>query len=212
MKKLIFLLPVTLLFFSFGKYTTDYPFEKWDAVTLEKANSAQGVQGYTDEEKKVVFYTNLARMNPDLFAKTYFQKYIDSTKTKATSFTRSAYNDLQSKYKPMEILTIKDDLTEEAADHAKDSGKSGKIGHFTSDGKSYEARVKKFKGVYSQVAENCDYGHKNALYIVMSMLIDEAQPNIEHRKNMMEKGLSFVGVSIQPHKKEKWNCVMEFAR
>lgn len=211
MKKIIFLLSATALLFGFSKPVGDYPFEKWDATTLEKANSAKDESSYTAEEKKVIYYMNLARLKPELFCKTYFQKYMDSTKTKFTSFANSLKNDLQTKYKPMEILTVKQDLTEEAVDHAKDTGKKGNLGHFTSDGKSYEFRMKKFKNIYSATAETCDYGNNDALSIVIHLLIDEGQGTIAHRKTIMEKKYAFTGASIQPHKKEKWTCVIEFA-
>ena len=210
MKKTFFILSATTLLLSFNKPVGDYPFDKWDAATLEKANTADEEAGYTDEDKKVVYYSNLARLNPTLFAKTYFQKFMDSTKTNATSFTRSLYNDLTTKYKPMNVLTVKQDLSDEATDHAKDTGKKGNLGHFTSDGKSYEFRMKKFKETYSSTAENCDYGNNKALSIVIHMLIDEGQATIEHRKTIMNKDLKYVGVSIQAHKKEKWTCVMDF--
>ena len=41
MKKIIFLLSATALLFSFSKPADTYPFDKWDAATLEKANSAK---------------------------------------------------------------------------------------------------------------------------------------------------------------------------
>ncbi|MFI5164744.1 MAG: CAP domain-containing protein [Bacteroidia bacterium] len=211
MKKIIFILSAAALLFSFSKPVGDYPFDKWDAATLEKANTAKDESAYSAEEKKVIYYMNLVRLKPELFAKTYYAKYLDSTKIKASTFTRSLQNDLTTKYKPIDILTVKQDLTEEAVEHAKDSGKSGKLGHFTSDGKSYEVRMKKFKGVYSSTAENCDYGNRDALSIVIHLLIDEGQGTIEHRKTIMDKTLKYAGVSIQPHKKEKWNCVIDFA-
>jgi uncharacterized protein YkwD len=212
MKKTFFLLSAAALLFSFSKPIGDYPFDKWDASTLEKANSAKDAAAFSSEEKKVIYYANLARLKPDLFAKTYFQKYMDSTKTSVTSFTRSLFNDLTTKYKPMDILTVKEDLAEEATDHAKDTGKKGNLGHFTSDGKSFEFRMKKFKGTYAATPENCGYGHNDALSIVISLLVDEAQATIEDRKNIMDKNLKYVGVSIQPHKKEKWTCVMDFGK
>lgn len=211
MKKIFIAFSAATLFLSFSKPGTDYPFDKWDAATLESANTAKDAAGYSDEEKKVVYYTNLARLNPDLFAKTFFQKYMDSTKTKETSFTRSLKNDLTTKYKPMGVLTVKEDLTEEARGHAEDSGKKGNMGHFTSDGKSYEFRMKKYKGTYKGTAENCDYGYKDGLSVVMRLLIDEGQGTIEHRKNIMDKNLTYIGVAIKQHKKAKWTCVMEFA-
>ncbi|MFH1005463.1 MAG: CAP domain-containing protein [Bacteroidota bacterium] len=212
MKKIIYFIPATLLFLSFGKQSGDYPFSKWDAATLEKANSAKDISSLSAEEKKVIYYVNLVRLNSDLFAKTYFQKYMDSTKTKLTTFSRSLQHDLTAKYKPMDILTVKQDLLEEALEHAKDLGKSGKTGHFASDGKSYDFRVKKFKNIYSSVVENCGYGHQDAISIVIKLLINEGQGSIEYRKNILDKNLKYIGVSIQPHKKEKWNCVMDFAK
>lgn len=186
------------------------PADSWDAATLEKANTAKDAAGYSDEEKKVVFYMNLARLNPQLFLKTYAQKYIDSAKVKESSFLRSFKNDFTAKYKPMEVLTVKDDLTEEARNHADDTGKKGNLGHNTSDGKSYDFRMKAIKANYTAYAENCDYGNNTALAIVMSLLIDEGSAAVDHRKNIMEKKYLYTGVSIKPHKKEKWTCVMEF--
>ncbi len=211
MKKIFALLATTTLLFCFKFPGGDFPFDKWDAATLEKANSAKDASYLTDEEKKVVYYTNLVRMNPSLFEKTYYAHYIDSTKTKPTSFTRSLANDLSTRFKPMDILTPKEDLSEEAKSHAKDTGKSGKMGHFTSDNKSYAVRMLQFKSVYGSTAENCDYGKQDALSIVIHLLIDEGQAAIAHRKTLLDKNLKYVGVSIQEHKKEKWTCVMDFA-
>ncbi len=206
MKKLFFLSLAVIFLFSFKPLT-----DGWDDAILEKANTAKDISTMSAEEKKVVLYTNLVRLKPDLFAKTYLQKYLDSTKTKTSSFVNSLKTDLTSRIKPMEVLTVKQDLTEEATDHAKDTGGKGNLGHFTSDGKSYDFRMKKFKGVYSSTAENCDYAHNDALSIVMNLLIDEGPGATEHRKIMLDKNLKYVGVSIQPHKKEKWTCVMDFA-
>lgn len=210
MKKIFLLLTTCAALFSFNKPFSPVA-EEWDAATIEKANTAKDAVGYSDEEKKVVLYTNLVRLKPELFCKTYLQKFMDSTKTKSTSFFASLKNDLQGKYKPMEVLTVKQDLTDEAKEHATDTGKKGNLGHFTSDGKSFEFRIKKYKDTYGTVAENCDYGNDKALAIVVHLLIDEGQGTIEHRKTILDKNLKYIGVSIQPHKKEKWTCVMDFA-
>lgn len=211
MKKIFIALSAATLLFSFSKPTETYPFDKWDAATMEKANSAKDASYLSDDEKKVIYFTNLVRLNPDLFYKTFYAKFRDSTKAKETSFTRSLQNDLTTRFKPMEILVPKEDLASEAKDHAIDSGKSGKMGHFTSDNKSYAVRIQKFKGVYGNVAENCDYGYKDPLSIVIHLLVDEGQASVEHRKTLLDKNLKYVGVSIQAHKKEKWTCVMDFA-
>lgn len=209
--KTLLLISAACILLSFSNPATDYPFNKWDAATLEKANSAKDASYLSEDEKKVIYFTNLVRLNPDLFYKTFYSKFRDSTKAKETSFTRSLQSDLTSRFKPMEILLPKEDLSAEAKDHAIDSGKSGKMGHFTSDNKSYAVRMQKFKGVYGSTAENCDYGYKDPLAIVIHLLVDEGQASVDHRKTLLDKNLKYVGVSIQAHKKEKWTCVMDFA-
>ena len=209
MKKIFFLLSAAALLLGFNRLASIA--DEWDTATLEKANTAKDASYLTDEEKKVVFYTNLVRMKPELFAKTFYTKFLDSTKTKSTSFSTSLKTDLLTRYKPIDILMPKQDLSEEAAEHAKDTGAKGIMGHFTSDGISYETRIKKFKSTYGSTAENCDYGYNTALAIVIHQMIDEGIGTVEHRKTLMDKSLKYMGASIQPHKKEKWTCVMEFA-
>lgn len=210
-KKILFLLSATALLISFARPGATYPFDKWDAATLEKANTAKDASYLSDDEKKVIYYTNLVRLNPDLFYKTFYSKYADSVKIKESSFTRSLNMDLTSRFKPMDVVIPKEDLSTEAKDHAVDSGKSGKMGHFTSDNKSFAVRVAKFKGVYGAVSENCDYGVKDPLGIVIDLLVDEDQAAVEHRKLILDKKQKYIGVSIQPHSKKKWTCVMDFA-
>lgn len=209
MKKNIIIFCWAFIFLSFSNPALIA--DEWDTATLEKANTAKDIPYLTEEEKKVVLYINLARLKPDLFAQTYYAKYLDSAKIKPTPFTTSLKNDLLTRYKPMDVLTVKQDLTQEAKEHATDTGKKGNMGHFSSSGISYETRMKKFKGIYGEMAENCDYGHEKAMNIVMNLLIDEGQGSAQHRKTILDKRYKYIGVSIQPHKKHKWTCVMEFA-
>jgi uncharacterized protein YkwD len=212
MKKLSLLFAGAMIALCFSKPVDTYPFDKWDSATLEKANTAKDASYLSAEEKKVIMLVNLARLKPDLFSKTYLAKYLDSTKTKATSFTGSLKNDLEANTKPMDVMMPKEDLSTESATHAGDLGSTGKKGGFTADGKSFEFRMTKYKGTYGAVMENYDYGHKDALSIVIGMLIDQDNANISNRKNILNKNLKSAGVSIKEHKKEKWCCVMDMGK
>ena len=57
--------------------------------------------------------------------------------------------------------------------------------------------------------ECCDYGHNNALDIIMSLLIDEGISSLGHR-NICLSSYSKIGVAIQPHKLYGYNAVMDF--
>ena len=90
-------------------------------------------------------------------------------------------------------------------------GKSGKAGHNTSSGKNFKSRIKTLTKTYSGIGENCDYREDDdALAIVFSLLIDKDVSDLGHRKNILHPKFQFVGVSIQPHKKYNYNCVMDF--
>jgi hypothetical protein len=191
---------------SFALQSQKYSFEKWDAASLAQANSAKDINYFTEDEEKVIFYLNLVRMDPKLFGETYLRQYLDSVKMKKNSYVSSLEKELKSakKMKPLQPLKL---LFESAESHAIKMGKTGGIGHADFDKRF--AKVSKQYGGY--VGENCDYGNKEPLDIVMSLLIDDGVPGMGHRKNILNEQYVLVGVSIKPHKKDEWNCVIDFS-
>jgi uncharacterized protein YkwD len=176
----------------------------WDDETLKKANTAKDISYLTNEEKLTVFYCNLARLNPSLFANTYAKKYIDSI-GKNDAYTKSLLKTLKAT-KSMQALYPSQQLFEFAKEHANDFGKKGKIGHG-----NFKKRFSKYMSECTcNIAENCDYGSDKALTIVMDLLIDENISDLGHRKNILNPEYKNFGVSIHEHKKFEWNCVMDF--
>lgn len=177
----------------------------WTPEMLEKANTAKDISYLSDEEKSVLYYCNLVRIDPVLFMNTYAKRYIDSTKSNS-SYTKSLMATLK-KTEAMEVLYPSEKLYEIAKSHATGFGNKGKIGHgdFTKRFAKYTTDCK------CEVGENIDYGHNIALDIVMSLLIDEKVSNLSHRKNILNPRYKSSGVSIDKHKKYKWNCVMDYS-
>jgi uncharacterized protein YkwD len=142
----------------------------WDPAVLEKANTAKDADYLTKEEKSVIFYLNLVRLDPKLFGETYLKKYLDSTSDN-NQYTKSLRKTLASA-KPLPVVYPDKLLSEFAKEHAIKFGKENKIGHG-----NYSERIKKIKPKYrGYMAENCDYGNNKAFDIVMSLLIDEDVP------------------------------------
>jgi uncharacterized protein YkwD len=194
----------TLLLFlicSFSKKV--YPYDRWKKEDLEKANTAKDVSWLTEEEKQVIYYLNLARINPKLFALTYSQNYLDTAGLKS-SYTRSLQNELR-RIKPMNVLLPDSALTKSAVDHAASSGKLGTTGH---NGKN--KRFADVKGRFTLWGENCSYGYDQSLSIVMQLLIDEDHPGLGHRQNILNQNFTHLGTAIRPHQKYTWNCVQNF--
>lgn len=213
---MVYILAPLLFFFSLlhapDKKVVDAIPAGWSKEVCEKANTAKNENYLSDEEKKVFYYTNLVRTDPKLFAKTYLRHFLDSTKNqwKKKKYINSLYSDL-SKASPAPLLIPKRDLFESAKSHAIDMGAHGKIGHETSGGDPFQARIEELKKSYGYVYENCQYGYPDALSIVVDLLVDEDVEDLGHRKTILNKDLKYAGVSIQTHKKFRINCVIDYA-
>ncbi len=182
----------------------EFNLSKWDPKILKSANSASDIDYLTHEEKKVIFITNLARINGPLFIETILDPYLEGeTKTK---YVRSLYKEL-SRVKDLPLLFPEKDLYNIAYVHAQKSGNKGSVGH-----QDFDKRFKPVLGKYNMVAENCAYGFKNGGVNAIQLLIDEGISSLGHRKNMLSPNYNSIGVAIQPHKRFKYNCVMDFGK
>lgn len=177
----------------------------WSDEILEQANTAKDAAYLTEEDKQIIYYTNLVRLDPPFFAKTFVKHYIDST-GKTSTYTKSLLKTLE-KTKPMSVLSPSNKLVETAKAHAIESGKKGATGHgnFKKRFASYQAECACI------VAENCYYGKANPLDIVIGLLIDEGVANLSHRNNILNKELIKTGVFFAPHKTFTRNCVIDYS-
>jgi len=178
--------------------------QAWDPDLLEKANTAKDIRYLKEDEKKVIFYTNLARIDGQLFADTYLKWFLDSTRAKTNNYIRSLNKDLK-KVKNLPVLYSQNDLFNIGRDHAIKSGKTSHEGH-----RGFKSRFKPVMGTYNYVGENCYYGSEEPVVIVIKLLIDEGVKDLGHRHNMLEPSFNSVGVAIKPHKQYGYNCVMDF--
>ena len=178
-------------------------FKQWSADELEKANTAKNTN-LTEQEKLVYFYCNLARLDGEKFMQTYAKDHLKGNSTYVASLKRDLKN---VKNRPM--LYPEASLCKTSAFHADDMGKTGKIGHASTDGTGCTQRIRKsYSG--STIGENCSYGYSAALDIVMQLLIDEGIPDCGHRENILDSEFTAMGVSIKQHKVYRFNCVMDF--
>ncbi len=176
----------------------------WPPSIIEKANTAQDTRFLKNNEKKVIFYINLARANGKLFTEIYLKKYLDSTGMEPDSYTTSLIQDLKNT-RNLPMLNPEPDLYYIAREHAIQSGKSGQKGH-----QGFKRRFRDLGSIYSSYGENCYYGRDHPLSIVIKLLIDEGVKDLGHRFNMLDPGFDSIGVSIMPHKTHGYNCVIEF--
>ncbi len=180
----------------------------WDDTTIGHCNTAKDIGYLTAEEKAVIFYLNLVRVNPKLFARTYLKNYLDTAPIKKSAYMESLIKELESMV-PIEVVEPQYDLYEVAKKHATEMGMQGKTGHISLSGESYEKRAIDLSNRYVKAMENCQYGYNDALSIVIDLLIDEDIPDLSHRKSLLNKEVKFIGASIKKHKVYRYNCVIE---
>ncbi|GAB5540090.1 MAG: hypothetical protein Salg2KO_21930 [Salibacteraceae bacterium] len=184
-------------------------FKSWPDTTLAKANSAKDVDYMSQEEKQVVFYTNLCRINPSVFSDTYLKEYLKENDIKRDKVVRGLIQDLESA-EPRKILQPSDILTQAARKHAKDMGETGRTGHNASDGSGFRDRMLEVSKSFNGLNENANYGNEKGIDIVMDLLIDRNVPTAGHRKNILDWESRYIGVAIEPHKRYGFNCVQDF--
>ena len=138
-------------------------------------------------EKDVIALINEVRVDPKRFKKKYLANLPGIKKDR---YYRSLLTTLDS-MKPMAPLKDSKYLNATAQHHATDMGKHGIVGHFYSDRKM-------ITDVFD-VAECCDYGNTTAIDIVRSLLIDQGVKSLGHRKELLLREATFIGVSYKKH-------------
>ena len=180
----------------------DYSTE-WNDTKYLKCNTAANVRYMTDEEKKVVYILNMARMNPVLFAKTVVNQYPEKGKwtINRSSYYFTSLMDTLQKLKPLKLLYPDSLCYKSAFCHAVTTGKNGSVTH--------ERVTDKCKKEEYFNGECCHYGNSTAVDILLSLLIDENVPSLGHRYVCLGS-FNKLGVSIQPHIAYKSTAVLDF--
>ena len=177
--------------------------KEWDKAEYLVCNTAANANYMTAEEKKLICILNMARMNPQLFCSTVVKKYPTSTGQTSllnTSYYKSLVKTMNS-MKKMGLLQPDMTCYTSAQCHAATSGSTGYTGHERQTDSCLNKRS--FNG------ECCDYGHDQALDILMSLLIDNNVPSLGHRTICLY-AYKTLGVSIQPHITWRHIAVMDF--
>lgn len=196
----------------------------WSKTELAMANTAKTAEYLTGEEKDMVMYMNLARMNGEKFFQTFFQDFVDNHNKQMSAY--SNYNSLKidrssSYYRSLEkdLREVKDRpmlypdeaMSWVARQHAKDMNKYNYAEHTARDGRTVKDRI---TAMYPKKAcgENLAFGFATGLGNICMLLLDKGVPDLGHRKIIIDTSYKFnyIGVSIQPHKSYKYCSVTDF--
>lgn len=178
-----------------------YDIEKkigWDLSLIDTS-----IPEMKEQEATLLVLINKARTNPKLF----IDQFLNKEENPIDSELREEMESMQ----PVDPLSTSLDLYNLAKNHAIDLGESDLVGHMSTDGSSFEDRLKKV-GIETKVfAENCIFGYNDPLEIVLRLLLDEDNEDRNQRKIILNREFNKVGLVIEPHKGEYvWSCIQDY--
>lgn len=196
----------------------------WSKEELRAANTAKNADYLTAEEKDLVMYMNLARINGEKFFNTYFQEFAEEHNTQMAKY--SNYNQLKINKNGRYYKSLKEDLKKirnlpafhpdealswVARQHAKDMNTHNYAAHKSKDGRTVKDRISSMYPNRS-LGENLAFGYASGLGNVCMLLLDQGVADLGHRKLILNTALklNYVGISIQPHRGYRYCSVSDF--
>lgn len=163
-------------------------------------------------EKEVLYYINLVRLEPIFFKDSILEPFLAERKNEyAKKYVRSLKKDLK-KTANLSALKHHKELHDFSQHRAITTGKRGKVGHRSVWNKSYKKRSQELLKTFEVVGENIHYGSTDPLEVVIELLIDDGIADLGHRKNILDKSFNSISCAFAPHKKYRWNCVIGFGK
>lgn len=193
-------------------------------LIMSSADGAEATSPYlTDLEAGVVEEMNLARTQPDRYAKFLGERRryyrgrrferpgeVPVVTNEGVSAVDEAIEFLR-RVKPVSPLRSSPGMSQAAKDHVRDQGPSGTTGHHGNDGSRMFDRLTRYGRWSGKIGENISYGRSDARDVVVQLTVDDGIPGRGHRRNMFDPDFEVVGVACGEHAGYGAMCVMTFA-
>jgi uncharacterized protein YkwD len=131
--------------------------------------------------------------------------------TEGASAVREAVRVLRAS-RPLPPLRLSPGMSAAAADHVRDQGPAGGMGHSGRDRSSPASRVNRYGRWYGTVSENIQYGRAASGHeVVADLVIDDGVDDRGHRINILDPLIRVAGVACGPHATYGQMCVIVHA-
>ena len=174
------------------------------AISVSCGNMAEDPNAayFAKLENDVLDEINFARTQPAQYVKTRLEPYAGENPSTAMT---ECINEM-TVMKSLNPLKLNKRLTLAAKEWVRLQGAGGGVGH----GNTGE-RINK-QGLYPHTwGENISYGYNDARKIVIQLLEDDKVPSRGHRKIILSRAYTHVGIGCGPHKIYRFMCVQDFA-
>jgi uncharacterized protein YkwD len=99
-----------------------------------------------------------------------------------------------------------------AADHVRDQGPRGGMGHTGRDNSAPGSRVNRYGRWFGVISENIQYGRAASAHeVIADLFIDDGVSGRGHRRNALDADVRVAGVSCGPHATYGQMCVIVHA-
>jgi uncharacterized protein YkwD len=112
---------------------------------------------------------------------------------------------------PLKPYIWEESLAMSAMEHVLDIGPKGLLSYQSSDGVEPEERISKYGTYTDALGENIDFGPNDTMGVLISLTLDDGEPERPHRDNLFKTDYYKIGIACGPHKSEYQMCVMDFA-
>jgi len=112
---------------------------------------------------------------------------------------------------PRPALRRSEGMSRAAADHVRDQGPRGAVGHDGRDGSTTGSRVNRYGTWGVRLTESISYGPATAHDVIADLLIDDGVPNRGHRRNLLDPDVRVAGVACGAHGRFGVMCVIDLA-
>jgi uncharacterized protein YkwD len=177
----------------------------------------------TEFEQNVIAELNKLRANPEVYIKIledYLSKFNGKNvkiSTKMELVTEEGKTpvieaiEFLKTVKSMGELKISNGLMLATAEHISDLVKNDIIGHEGSAGDSPQIRAERYGMWTYDLRENISYGAKIPQEVILNFLIDDGVPSRSHRKVLLDRKLTKIGIATGVNKLWDPICVLLLA-
>ena len=114
--------------------------------------------------------------------------------------------------RPLAPVRFSRGMSAGAADHVRDQGPRGTMGHTGWDNSAPANRVNRYGRWFGIISENIQYGRAaSGRDVIADLLIDDGVADRGHRKNALDPNVRVAGVSCGPHTTYGQMCVIVHA-
>ena len=164
--------------------------------------------GLSKEEREFFYWVNYMRNNPALFYTNCVVPFLKQFPEANGKEAKSLEKDLRASSR-LPLFSYSSAATDAAKIHCADLAlKQSNIGHISSDGKNFSARMR-LAGLTKCAAENIYTGKSDPLLSLMMLLLDIGLESAGHRKNLLTPWYNQMGVSIQTHRSMKRSVLVQ---